>query len=156
METLLAAVPSATPARGHALNAAAAMAVDTADYAAGRRYAEEAHAIHRQHDDAWGIARSLYMLGYSAIESGDFQAAAPLFEETCQRMSALGHGHYAGMATFNLAWAYGELGQTERASSPRRTCAEHRRSAVRISRQRRSTRLRTTSRTTEDSRARSS
>ena len=115
LETLLAAVQSATPARGHALNAAAAMAVDTADYAAGRRYAEEALAIHRQHDDAWGIARSLFMLGYSAIESGDFEAAAPLFEETCQRMSALGHEHYSGMATFNLAWAYGELGQTERA-----------------------------------------
>ena len=115
LETLLAAVQSATPARGHALNAAAAMAVDTADYAAGRRYAEEALAIHRQHDDAWGIARSLFMLGYSAIESGDFQAAAPLFEETFQHMSALGHEHYAGMATFNLAWAYGELGQTERA-----------------------------------------
>ena len=114
-ETLLAAVPSPTPVRGHALNAAAGMAVETAEYAAGRRYAEEALAIHRGRDDAWGIARALYMLGYAAIESGDFETALPLFEEIVRRMSELGHEQYAGMATFNLGWACEELGQVERA-----------------------------------------
>ncbi len=114
-ETLLAFDPTPTPARGHALNAAAGMAVDNSEYEVGRRFAEEALYIHRERDDAWGIARSVYMLGYVAIESGDFASAKPLFEETLRLMSELGYEHYVGTATFNLAWACSELGDRERA-----------------------------------------
>jgi tetratricopeptide (TPR) repeat protein len=105
-ETLLALEPAPTAARGHALSAAAAMAVDNCEYKAGRLCAEEALTIHREHDDAWGIARSFYMLGYAAIESGDFETARPLFEETVRLMVELGYEQYVGMATFNLAWAF--------------------------------------------------
>ena len=34
-------------------------------------YLEEALEIHRRNGDAWGIARSTFMIGYIAIETGD-------------------------------------------------------------------------------------
>ena len=115
LESLLALDTSPTVARGHALNAVVGMAVDNGEYETGRLYAEEALAIHREHGDAWGIARSTYMLGYAAIESGDFETARPLFEETVRLMAELGHEQYVGQATFNLGWALEELGERERA-----------------------------------------
>jgi predicted ATPase/class 3 adenylate cyclase len=115
--SLLAADETRTAARAHALNAAAGMAVETGDYAAGSRQAEEALAIHREHGDAWGIARSTYMLGYAAIESGDFETAKPRFEETVRLMAELGYEQYVGQATFNLGWACEELGELDYAQS---------------------------------------
>ena len=114
-EELLGLDSAPTPALGHALNASVAFFVDNGDYDTGRRHAERALAIHRQHDDAWGVARSTFMLGYTAIESGDFVAAVPIFEETLLLMTALGHEHYVGLATFNLEWGLNELGEHERA-----------------------------------------
>ena len=115
LESLLALDEEPTVARGHALNAVAGMAVENGEYETGRLYAEQALAIHREHGDAWGIARSTYMLGYAAIESGDFETARPLFEETVSLMAELGHEQYVGQATFNLGWALEELGERERA-----------------------------------------
>ena len=106
-----------TPARGHALNAAAGMAVENEDFDAGRQQAREALEIHREHGDAWGVARATFMLGYAAIESGDFAAAKPLFEEVRDLLAAGGWEHYVGMATFNLEWALAELGELERAKA---------------------------------------
>jgi predicted ATPase/class 3 adenylate cyclase len=117
LESLLAVERESTAARGHALNAAAGMAVENGEYETGRLYAESALAIHRDLRDAWGIARSTYMLGYAAIESGDFETAKPLFEETVSLMTALGHEQYVGQATFNLEWALEELGERERAET---------------------------------------
>ena len=114
LEAALSAAPEQTPARAHALNAVAAMAVNSNDYDAGRRYAEEALVIHRRHGDAWGIARATFMLGYAAIESGDFTAARPLFEETLRLMVELDAEETAMLARVNLAWAYEELGDAER------------------------------------------
>jgi predicted ATPase/class 3 adenylate cyclase len=115
LEGLLALDQEPTLARGHALNAAAGMAVENGEYETGTLYAEQALAIHRGHGDAWGIARATYMLGYAAIESGDFEAARPLFEDTVTLMAELGHEQYVGQATFNLGWALEELGERERA-----------------------------------------
>ncbi len=115
LDRLLAADLRPTAARAHALNAAAGMSVDAGDHEIGRRQAEEALTLHRELGDAWGIARSLYMLGYAAIESGDWARAKPLFEEVLQRMEDLGAEHYALSAAFNLSWAYDELGDRERA-----------------------------------------
>ncbi|MDQ3380920.1 MAG: adenylate/guanylate cyclase domain-containing protein, partial [Actinomycetota bacterium] len=114
-DALLAADDRPTSARAHALNAAAGMAVENKDYLTGRHYAEEALAIHEERGDAWGTARSFYMLGYAAIESGDFETAMPLFEKTVELLTDLGYEHFAGMATFNLAWACEELGEVARA-----------------------------------------
>jgi predicted ATPase len=117
LESLLSFDEEPTVARGHALNAAAGMAVDNGGYETGRLQAEQALAIHRHHGDAWGVARSTYMLGYAAIESGDFETARPLFEETVTLMGELGYEQYVGMATFNLEWALEELGERERAEA---------------------------------------
>jgi predicted ATPase/class 3 adenylate cyclase len=113
--TLLAADARPTAARAHALNAAGGMLVENGDYDLGRRKAEEALDIHTREGDAWGVARSTFLLGYVAIESGDFAAARPLFEETFELMNELGHEQYVGMAAFNLAWALEELGDLARA-----------------------------------------
>jgi predicted ATPase len=114
-ESLLSLDQEPTVARGHALNAVAGMAVENGDYETGTLYAEQALALHRDHGDAWGIARATYMLGYAAIESGEFETALSLFEETVALMGALGYEQYVGMATFNLRWALDELGERERA-----------------------------------------
>ena len=115
LERLLADDGDRTAARGHALNAAAGFAVENGEYGAGTTHATEALTIHREHDDVWGVARSVYMLGYAAIESGDFESARPLFEETVRLMAELGYEQYVGQATFNLQWALDELGERERA-----------------------------------------
>ena len=115
---LLNADVTPMPARAHALNAAAAFSVDSSEPdlpAAGRAFAEEALEIHRQNADAWGIARSTFMLGYVAIETGDFERALPLFEETLRLMTDLGYDHYIGLAAFNLSWAAEEMGDPGRA-----------------------------------------
>jgi predicted ATPase/class 3 adenylate cyclase len=117
LESLLALDQEPTAARGHALNAVAGMAVDNGEYETGTLYAEQALAIHREHGDAWGVARATFMLGYAAIESGDFETALPLFEETVALMDELGYEQYVGMATFNLKWALDELGERERAEA---------------------------------------
>ena len=113
--SLLAADSRPTATFAHALNAAIAFSVDREDYDAGRLRGEQALAIHRANGDAWGVARSTFMLGYLANESGDFEAAKPLFEETLNLMSELGYEHYVGLASFNLMWALDELGERERA-----------------------------------------
>ena len=114
-ESLLALDVRPTTARGHALNAAACMAVENGEYEVGRLHAEEALTIHREHEDAWGTARSVFMLGYAAIESGDFETAKPLFEETVRLMAELGYEQQVGAATSNLVWACEELGDVARA-----------------------------------------
>jgi predicted ATPase/class 3 adenylate cyclase len=113
-DELLAGDLRPTAVRAHALNAAAGMSVENDDHELGRMQAEEALAIHRELDDDWGIARSVYMLGYAAIESGDFETAKPLFEEALRLLEGLGHEHYVGLATFNLSWACHELGEHAR------------------------------------------
>ena len=114
-ESLLAFDQRPTAAYAHALNAAVAFSINKDAYELGRLQAEQALAIHRDRGDAWGIARSTFMLGCVANESGDFETAKPLFEETLGLMAALGHEHYVGLATFNLEWALDELGDRERA-----------------------------------------
>jgi len=114
---LLALDAAPTPARAHALNAVAGFSLDTAAperAVQGRAMLEEALELHRRHGDAWGVARSTFMLGYIAIETGDFERALPLFEETLRLMTDLGHEHYIGLATFNLSWAAEELGDVQR------------------------------------------
>ena len=117
LTALLATDATLTPARAHALNAVAGFSLDTAAperAVQGRAMLEEALELHQRHGDAWGVARSTFMLGYIAIETGDFARALPLFEETLRLMTDLGHEHYIGLATFNLSWAAEELGDVER------------------------------------------
>ena len=101
---------------------AAALAVDVKEYGRGRQHADEALTLHRELDDAWGIARSTFFLGYVAIESGDFAQARPHFENSLERFSALGAEHDVQLVLFNLSWACGELGDDERARELENEC----------------------------------
>ncbi len=114
LESLLPANASPTAARARALNGAAVMAANSGDIATARLRAEEALAIHRALDDAWGTAYSVYMLGFMACEEGDFSAAKPLFEESLRAFRELDDEHYTLLATDALSWTYEELGDRER------------------------------------------
>jgi len=57
------------------------------------------------------------MLGYAAIESGDFLQAKALFEESLPLFVDLGAEDQVMIATFNLAWACDELGDPDRGRS---------------------------------------
>jgi tetratricopeptide (TPR) repeat protein len=105
---------SGTPAHAYALTGAAGLAVDTKEYDQGRRYAEDGLAEYRALGDGWGIARATFMVGYVAIESGDFERALPPLEEALELFAALDDEHHVQIVLFNLSWAYEELGDTER------------------------------------------
>ena len=103
-----------TAARARALNGAAVMAVQTQDPATAKLRAEEALALHRTLDNAWGTAYSVFMLGSAAAEAGDFETAQQLFDDSLRRFRELGDEHYTLLATDGLAWTSGGLGDLER------------------------------------------
>jgi predicted ATPase len=115
LDQALARDGSAAAARASALTGAVALAVDVKEFERGRRYADEALALYRQLDDAWGIARATFFQGYVAIESGDFAQARPCFEDSLEQFATLGAEHDVLLVLFNLSWAYEELGDAERA-----------------------------------------
>jgi len=55
------------------------------------------------------------MLGYAAVEEGDFESALPILERCLRDSRDLGDDFYTLAASFNLAWACDELGDLERA-----------------------------------------
>jgi tetratricopeptide (TPR) repeat protein len=59
------------------------------------------------------------MLGYAAVEEGDFERAQPIFEQCMRDSGDLGDDRYTLMTSFNLAWACDELGEVERARALR-------------------------------------
>jgi predicted ATPase len=114
LERLLAVDADRTAARARALNGAAAMAISTRDPGTARLRSEEALALHRELDDAWGIAYSVFTLGLAATEEADWTTARPHFEESLARFRELGDEHYALVAADGVAWTSGELGDPER------------------------------------------
>jgi non-specific serine/threonine protein kinase len=55
------------------------------------------------------------MLGYAAVEEGDFERARPIFDQSLVDFRDLGDDYGTLAASFNLAWACEELGDVERA-----------------------------------------
>jgi predicted ATPase len=115
LEEALAADESPTPARAKALNAAADMCIGQGDAARARRRAEQGLALHRQLGDAWGVAVSLYLLGAAEADDQEFEKARELWEESARLFNEVGDSPLALLATRMLAWAYDELGETDRA-----------------------------------------
>jgi predicted ATPase/class 3 adenylate cyclase len=111
LEGLLRIDDRPTAARARALHGAAVMEFDPV---AMRLRAEEALALHRRLEDAWGIAYSTYLLGMAATEESNWRRALPLLEESLAAFRELGDEHYTLLATDALAWVYGELGDRER------------------------------------------
>jgi len=86
VEAALAADDTPTAARAKALNEAAASAVLNGYYAAARLRVEESLGLHAVHDD-WGIAYARFLLGFAAVEEGDFRAARLPLEESRRLVS---------------------------------------------------------------------
>jgi predicted ATPase len=110
VERFLEADKAPTQARAYALIGATPLAVNRKAYDQGRRYAEEAHDIYRELEDAWGIARALVVLGVLAVESGDFARARPFLTDALTRFRRLGSENDILVALINLSWSHYELG----------------------------------------------
>jgi predicted ATPase/class 3 adenylate cyclase len=115
LENVLRTEGLPTAVRARALNAAAGLAMNGGDLTTARLWAEEALTQHRWLGDAWGIAYSLYTLGFVACEEGDFSGAQPLLEESLRAFREVGNEHHILTTTRGLAWTHKELGNLERA-----------------------------------------
>jgi hypothetical protein len=115
VEAALAADESPTAARAKALNTAADLAVGRAHVPHARLRAEQALALHRQLGDDWGCAGSLFLLGHAAADDEDYETARALWEESLELWKKVADEHYTLLATRMLAWAYDELGESDRA-----------------------------------------
>ena len=114
IEAALSANDTPTATRARALNEAAAMATLNGDYAGARDRAEQSLALSELHDES-GMAYARFMLGFAAVEAGDFEVAVEPLEESLRSFEDLGDEHYWGIVAFNLAWALDEVGESERA-----------------------------------------
>jgi predicted ATPase len=99
-----------TAARGKALNGAAILARVVGDPTTANRRAEDAFALHRRLDDAWGAAQSMLILGMAAADQGDLARARQLFGECAHTFGELGDQHSALWASRLLAWMHHDLG----------------------------------------------
>jgi len=115
LERLLAADDRPTAARGRALNGAAVMAVNNADYEAARSHAQAALALHRELGNEWGAAYSEMLLGSAASGDDDFRAAYRFTANAELRFRELGDEYYARLAAGNLGYYLQELGDLDRA-----------------------------------------
>jgi predicted ATPase len=115
LDAALTADAGRTTTRAYALIGSAVMATQRGDGVMTRVRAEEAHTIHRESGDFWGVAYSGFMLGHAAVLDRDFAAGRDAFDASCQAFRALGDESYAQLATENLAWMYFELGDRPRA-----------------------------------------
>lgn len=86
------------------------MALETGDFVAARRHAEEAIDVHRVVDDPWGEGISTGMLGNIHAAERDFDGAQRFFEAALQKHRDFGDDHRVLVAMDNIAWMRDELG----------------------------------------------
>ena len=115
IEAALAADDTPTAARAKALREAGATAVVIGDFDTARLRIDDAVSLSDTIGEPWGIAYSRFLRGFAAVEGGDFEAALPPLEESRRLFRELQDEHALGIVTFNLAWAYDELGEPGRA-----------------------------------------
>ena len=114
LEAALAGDERPTAFRARALGGAAVLAFGD-DTAMAKRHAEEALALQRTLEDAWGTAYAALVLGEIVEGEGDLEAAGDLFGESLRDFRAIGDEHYALVATQGLAGVYENLSELERA-----------------------------------------
>jgi len=103
------------PERAKALIAAAHLARDDGDPAAGRNLAEEAVAMNRTVGDRRGGGRAVLWLGACFADEREFERARQLFEEAARLSTDAGDDVNALFANRLLAWMYYELGDKSQA-----------------------------------------
>jgi predicted ATPase len=104
-----------TPARAKALNGAADMAMGRGDNSELRRWAEEALALHRAGGNAFGAAISVFQLGHSAADEGEYERARELAGEALELARQAGDATLVMLATWLLGWASKGLGHADTA-----------------------------------------
>ena len=114
LERALAADERPTAARARALNGAGGFAAETGAFDRAARWDDEALALHHQLGDPWGVAYSIFQLGFLAAMQRDWGNALPHFEESLEAFRELGDEHYALLAMGQLAWMCEELGDMAR------------------------------------------
>jgi predicted ATPase len=115
LETALQTDMRSSPSRAKVLNAAAEAAVMAGDAVTSRIRAEDGLALHRTLGDAWGVADSLWNLGFAVASEGDFEGAQPLLHESIRTFRDLGDELATLYATRTLAWTFEEIGDVEQA-----------------------------------------
>jgi predicted ATPase len=115
LERALKAAMRPSAARATALLGAAEFAIADGEPELGRGQAEEALELHRSLGEEWGTAEALLMLGIAAGDQGDFSAARECAEESGRLFIELGDDLRAFAAKFQLAGAFMNLGDRERA-----------------------------------------
>jgi predicted ATPase len=111
---LLDADPTPSEARATALDGASMMATKREDLATSAAWAEEAFALHRQFGNEYGMATSLWGLGYVRLEQGREDEALELLENAADLMTR--SKNTAALAWLNRTRAFthyrrGELDQ---------------------------------------------
>jgi predicted ATPase/class 3 adenylate cyclase len=105
-----------TTARAGALLGAATMSDDLGgDPHLSLRPSEEALAIFRAHEDDWGTATALLVLGLNHMLRHEPLLAIDYFEESVDQYRRSGDVHNQMQATRRLAWAYEVSGDIDRA-----------------------------------------
>jgi len=113
IERLLALDERATAVRARALNGAAVMALNRADYPAARLRAQQALALSRELGDDWGAAYAEMLLGNTASGEEDFETGHRLTASAEMRFRELGDEYYARLAAGNRAYDLQELGDLD-------------------------------------------
>jgi predicted ATPase/class 3 adenylate cyclase len=116
LEAALAHDGGPTIARAGALLGAATMSDDLGgDLDTSFRRAEDALAIYRAHDDVWGTATALLVLGLNRMLDHNPSLALGYFEESADGFRRAGDVHNELQSTRRLAWAYEVCGDLDRA-----------------------------------------
>ena len=115
LEKALRAPGRPTAARAKALSGAASVVSISGDIPAGKRWAEDALALHRTLGDRQRTGGDLHSVGYAFAEQGEMLRARELFGEAVRLLRDAGDEDYALWATRSLAWTYHDVGELERA-----------------------------------------
>jgi DNA-binding CsgD family transcriptional regulator len=105
---------SGSTARARALHAAGMAERSRGDYARATAMAAEALAIWKQHDDPWGEAVGLELLGYIASAEGAYGPAAAQAEHALTLFEALGNDFWIDTTLVDLTLAHWGLGDLQR------------------------------------------
>ncbi|MDL2334938.1 MAG: adenylate/guanylate cyclase domain-containing protein [Chloroflexota bacterium] len=113
--TLLEADERPAEARAKALAGGAMMASVCGDLARAERWAEEALQLYRRFDNQFGVAKSLWMLGYLRVEAGDLSTAQEMLSGAVNLLRRVGDETSLLWATRTLAFSYLTMGDLRRA-----------------------------------------
>ena len=112
---LLPAAELPAAVRAKLLTTAAMMAPVCGELSQGQRWAEEALSLYRDLGDEYGVANSLWQLGYIAVEEGHLTTAKEMLERAVELMRRAGNETSLSWIRRTLAFSYLKSGDLARA-----------------------------------------